>query len=542
MGGGLRQGAMLRLLIAILLIPVVLEVRAQQFDWAYEAGGVGLDVGRAVASDEQGNVIMAGSFSGVAQFGDTTLVGMGGPDAFIAKFTSDGEQLWVRSINGPAENLARSVSTDPQGNIYVTGHFTNWAYFLLTEEDTVRMVSAGGKDVFIAKYTPDGDLDWVRRAGGTMDDTGTGIIYHSHDKLVVSGGFQGRATFANVSMLSSGLTDAFVLFMEPNGHAYWVRRGGGPQHDVAASVTHDRTTGDIYITGDFFATAAFDGTVINAAGSSDMFLAKYSMSGQLQWVVANGGVNLDVATQVGCDLNGFVYVAGQYQMTTVFGPYSATSRGYNDVFVAKFRTSDGSPVWLRSMGGTDLETCQGLMVEWDGTTYTTGMFDTRMISDNDTLHGNGYDIFIACLEPSGHTRYLKGAGAGSADIPMGICPGIGGSLLVTGYYFFFAEFDDITIGNAINGDIFLARLTGIVGVEESSVPEPLQCLRFEPHSRTVRLLCGSDGPWQLYDLSGRVLGQGEFRSGETSIGHIHSGPALFVTVVNGKRVGIGVME
>jgi hypothetical protein len=533
---------MFRLTTVFLLSCWVLTAGAQQFDWAYEAGGVGLDVGRAVASDEEGNVIMVGSFSGVARFADTTLVGMGGPDAFIAKFTSEGEQLWIRSINGPAENLARSVCTDPQGNVYVTGHFTNWAYFLLTEEDTVRMVSSGGKDIFIAKYTPDGDLDWVRRAGGPQDDTGTGIIYHSHGKLVVSGGFQGRATFANVSMLSSGLTDAFVLFMEPDGNAYWVRRGGGPQHDVAASVTHDPTTGDIYITGDFFATANFDGTVLNATGSSDMFLAKYSMNGQLQWAVAHGGVNLDVATQVGCDYNGFVYVAGQYQMTTVFGPYAASSRGYNDVFVAKFNGFDGSPVWLRSMGGTDLETCQGLMVNWDGTTYTTGMFDTRMISDSDTLQGNSYDIFIACLEPSGHTRYLKSAGAGSADIPMGICAGPGESLLITGYFFFFAQFDDISIGNAINGDIFLARLTDIVGVEDMPLQEPLQCLRYDPYTRTIRLICGTDGPWQLYDLSGRLLGQGEFRGGETSIDRVSSGPALFVTVVNGQRVGLGVME
>jgi hypothetical protein len=85
----------------------VQAAHAQQFDWANEAGGLGLDAGRAVATDSEGNVVMVGSFSGVATFGDTVLYGLGGPDAFIGKYTPDGQQLWIRAISGPSEDLAR---------------------------------------------------------------------------------------------------------------------------------------------------------------------------------------------------------------------------------------------------------------------------------------------------------------------------------------------------------------------------------------------------------------------------------------------------
>lgn len=523
------------LFVSIVLLFATIS-HAQEFDWAYEAGGVGLDVGRAVASDDDGNVIMVGSFSGDASFGDTALSGLGGPDGFIGKYTSEGQLLWMRSINGPAEDLVRGVTTDPDGNIYVTGHFTNWAYVYLTETDTVKLIAEGGKDVFIVKYSPDGELIWAERAGGPADDTGTDIIWHSHGKIIVSGGFQGRATFANVSMLAVGLTDAFVLLMYPDGNSVWVRRGGGPQHDVAASVSYDRVSGDIYITGDFFGSALFGNTTIYAAGSSDVFLAKYSGYGELQWVVSHGSTNLDVATKVGCDIMGHVYVAGQYQGVTQFGAHYASSRGYNDVFVAKFNMQNGNVVWLRSMGGTDLETCQGLLVDWDGTTYTTGMFDSRLIADQDTLYGQEYDIFIACLESSGHTRYLKSAGAGSADIPMGICFGKNESLFITGFFYYFAMFDAITIGNAINGDVFLARLTDIVGVDEAEgIVRGKQCLGYDAYQRSIWSDCDMKGPWQVVDVSGRIVMQGGMAKRTVDLSGLKAGYYLFSTSDHNSR-------
>lgn len=514
------------LFIALAFLLVASNGYTQQFDWAYEASGVGLDAGRAVCTDLDGNVIIVGSFAGNATFGDTTLNGFGDPDGFVGKFTSNGEQLWMRLISGPSEDLARGVTTDHLGNIFVTGHFTDSAYFSITATDTIKMVSAGKQDVFIAKYTPDGTIIWVRNAGGSEDDTGTDIAWHQDGKLLISGGFEGRATFANVSMLSIGLSDAFLLAMDGDGGSLWVKRGGGPAHDVAASVAFDKVSGHIYIAGDFFETALFGTTTLQATGSSDMFLAKYNLQGDLLWANTNGSTNLDVASTVGCDWQGNVFVAGHYQGVTQFGDVFSASLGYNDVFVAKFN-GDGALQWLRSMGGTDLETCQGMAVDWDGTTYITGMFDTRLISSQDTLEGNGYDIFIACLEPSGHTRYLKSAGGTSADIPMGICLGQGQSLFITGFFYFFSYFDNLTIGNAINGDVFLARLTDIVGINEDVVWNATECLRFNSAQSSMQLDCDLTGAYQVFDLSGRVVMTGSTTQSHVQLNGLPSGYYIF---------------
>ncbi|MBL4587274.1 MAG: hypothetical protein JKX84_09500, partial [Flavobacteriales bacterium] len=98
---------------------------AQNFEWAKSIGGLGLEIGNALDTDSEGNVILVGSFSGSAQIGSTYLSGVGEKDAFVAKFTSNGDLLWARVITGPKEDVARGVVTDDNDNIYVVGHFTD---------------------------------------------------------------------------------------------------------------------------------------------------------------------------------------------------------------------------------------------------------------------------------------------------------------------------------------------------------------------------------------------------------------------------------
>jgi hypothetical protein len=62
------------------------------------------------------------------------------------------------------------AATDTLGNVYVAGKFTGGATF-----GTTNLVDAGSGDVFVAKYDPEGNLLWAKRAGGTAVDEATGI-------------------------------------------------------------------------------------------------------------------------------------------------------------------------------------------------------------------------------------------------------------------------------------------------------------------------------------------------------------------------------
>lgn len=484
-------------------------VHAQEFEWARSLSGLGLDVCRAVATDSQGNVIVVGSFNGSAEIGGTWMNGDGLEEAFVAKFNANGLLLWTRVISGPGEDLARGVVTDSDDNIYVTGHFTDTVTFNVAVDDTAAARSAGGKDAFVAKYAPDGYFHWHLTGGGPEDDTATDIDWSPWaGKLYVSGGFQGRAQFGATAILSIGLTDAFLLQIDGYGNAHWIKKGGGADHDVAAAVSVDRVDESIYIIGDFYESAEFEGAVLNSQGSSDTYLAKYDSNGNLIWIRTNGGTNVDVATDVGTDLNGNVYVSGYYQLTTVFDGIEQTALGYNDVFLAQF-DSEGNCNWLSSAGSNALDNCLGLAVAWDGTTYLTGMFENEMFADGVSFEGDGYDVFVLCFNPSGSVRYGRAAGAGSSDFGMAVCLGQNQSLYLAGYYFFYSDFDNTTLGIAENGDGFLAKMTDVLDLSEQEA-DMADCIFIDPVQSSIELnSCKEIDSWRMIDMLGRTIDLGD---------------------------------
>ncbi|MFT5901165.1 MAG: hypothetical protein ACI9LA_000361, partial [Bacteroidia bacterium] len=472
---------------SLFLCLIIGNIQAQQFDWANSIGGLGLDVGRAIATDDNGNVFVAGSFTGGTHIADTFLTGYGGMEAFMAKYTSEGQFLWARVISGPAEDMARGLITDNLGNVFVVGHFTDTVVFSITQNDTIAAKSEGMQDVFVAKYDANGNLLWNLTAGGLGNDTGTNIDrYKWSGKLYVSGGFEKRAKFGTTALLSTGLTDAFLLKIDPDGNAHWAKKGGGLEHDMAASVAVNQTNGSIYIAGDFYGQANFEQEEIEAAGSSDVFLAKFQPDGTMEWVRTNGGTSVDVATAIGTDLNGKVYVSGYYQGTTFFQNHLATAISYNDVFVAQFN-AEGNCNWLSSAGSWGLDNASGLAVDWDGTTYLTGMFEEQIITATDSSSGNGYEIFVLVHDSYGQVKYVRSAGAASADIGMAACLGPDQSLYLTGYYFYFAEFDNNTIGAADHGDAFVARMTDVLEVDDQSNSNRfVDCFEFNQTSFSLK--------------------------------------------------------
>ncbi len=498
-----------RSIVWSLFLCASITTNAQHFDWAQSIGGLGLDVGRAITTDDDGNVIVVGNFTGGTHIGGTYLTGYGSMEAFVAKFTSEGSLLWANVISGPAEDMARGVETDHLGNVYVVGHFTDTVIFHLSEFDTIAAKSEGMQDVFVVKYDANGALQWKLTGGGTENDTGTDIArFPWSGKLYVCGGFEKRAKFGTATILSNGLADAFLMKIDPDGNAHWIVKGGGLEHDIAAAVAVNQTTEEIYIAGDFYDEALFEGVTLEALGSSDMFLAKFDEDGNMEWAATNGGTSVDVATGVETDLNGKVYVSGYYQGTTYFQNFSTSALSYNDVFLSQFNP-DGTCQWLQSAGSWGLDNCLGLAVDWDGSAYLTGMFEELMITPTDSTAGDGYDIYVLAYNPDGSVKYVRNAGAASSDFGMATCIGPDKALYLTGYYFYFADFDNTTIGPADYGDCFVARMSDILGVNETNTnPFNNHCLRFNNLTNTVISTCQNKCGWKLTNTLGQTLAEG----------------------------------
>ncbi|HXJ80395.1 MAG TPA: PKD domain-containing protein [Candidatus Methylomirabilis sp.] len=178
--------------------------------WAKRMGGASDDNGLGLAVDQSGNVILTGTFQGTVSFGGNSFTSAGLTDMFVAKYASDGTHVWSRSAGSSGFDYGYGVGVDGSGNVVVVGSFNGTVNF-----GGSPLTSAGGADVFVAKYAAaDGTHLWSKRYGGSSDDTAFGVSVSSSGNAIVTGYFQNTADFPT-SLTSAGRLDVFLLSLGP---------------------------------------------------------------------------------------------------------------------------------------------------------------------------------------------------------------------------------------------------------------------------------------------------------------------------------------
>lgn len=123
--------------------------------WATRAGSTGIDKGNEITTNCRGDVFVTGEFSGTVTFGNSiTLKSDGSPaEVFIAKIDPTyGTWVWAERVGGSSSDRGHGITTDCQGNVYVTGEFENTATF----GNNITLGSDGAADdMFIAKIIDD---------------------------------------------------------------------------------------------------------------------------------------------------------------------------------------------------------------------------------------------------------------------------------------------------------------------------------------------------------------------------------------------------
>jgi Holliday junction resolvase len=329
--------------------------------WARRAGGSGSDQGINIGVDGFGKSYVTGGFSGTAIFGagqanQTTLVASGGDDVFVAQYDANGLLQWARRAGGSGSDQGTGIGVDDLGNSYVTGFFNGTATFGPGQGNQTTLISAGNRDIFVARYDASGFLQWARRSGGTSADRGYTIAVDGSGNSYVTGLFRGTATFgpgqaSQTAVISNGLDDIFIAKYDASGLLQWAKRAGGTGNDGGRSIAVDGS-GNSYLAGWIEGAATFglgepNQTTLTSAGDRDIYVAQYDSNGAFQWVKQAGGLDTDQGTGIAADEFGVVYVTGYFAdpaaagATATFGPGESnqtilTSAGASDVFVAKF--------------------------------------------------------------------------------------------------------------------------------------------------------------------------------------------------------------
>ena len=115
--------------------------------WVKRPTGNGYCWATRISTDANGNSYITGGFDSTLVFGNYTLSNIGIEDGFVVKYDASGNVVWAKSFNGSGAEVGYGICTDAIGHVYVTGFFTDTS--ILFGSDTLTNIM-GSSNVFVA--------------------------------------------------------------------------------------------------------------------------------------------------------------------------------------------------------------------------------------------------------------------------------------------------------------------------------------------------------------------------------------------------------
>jgi hypothetical protein len=236
---------------------------------ALNAGGAGADTIEAMAIDQSGNIIIAGTFADAITIAGTELTSTGGRDVFLAKLTSGGVLLWAKSFGSPGLDQVGGLAIEGGHDAVVVGTFQE-----TLELGGEPLVSAGGSDAFVARFDTAGNHVWSKRFGGSALDRGNRVTVDG-DSLLVAGEFSDTVDFDGTPLTSLGQTDAFVVRLDAATGAVSSAVGFGGAESDAAGALLAPGGGMVAVGGTFEGELKLASQTLTSVGDNDVFLLKF---------------------------------------------------------------------------------------------------------------------------------------------------------------------------------------------------------------------------------------------------------------------------
>ncbi|MEK7793019.1 MAG: SBBP repeat-containing protein, partial [Candidatus Hydrogenedentota bacterium] len=260
-----------------------------------------------------GDVVVIGDYFGTIDLDASKInvSALGGSDIYIVRLRFDGTFVWGKSIGSASNEFSVSVAVDGAGDIYVSGGFIGTADFD-PDAGLQTLTPAGGGDGFLLKLDSAGNFVWVRQFGGVLNDITTQIALDLDGNVYVGGWVNGEATLAGQSVTARD-DDGFLAKFAPDGTLQWTGLFGGPGTDIVygVAVTPQDT---VFVTGTIQDTVDLDPTLgtfeHTVAGLADGYLASLDTDRNFISAGTFGGAGTDQGKALAADADDNVFIAG----------------------------------------------------------------------------------------------------------------------------------------------------------------------------------------------------------------------------------------
>jgi len=435
-----------------------------ELEWARRGGGPSLfDGALSVATLGDGSAVLTGllgydsstwaSFDGATP--EEVTLNEGGRRLFIARYASDGTIVWVRTDGGGEEGASDAETIAAAGDsIVLAGRFYGTSTFGTGDDNEVELDSNGSEDIFLASYTSDGSLAWVKRPDGNHEneDGPSGLIPDKLDldaredgSSLLTGYFMGTITFGLgepeetvLDSVDQGENDMFVAAYEPDGALSWASQAQSPSSsggDVAAL-----PDGGAIAVGAYFESAVLNQDqpseveLTAESESLETLFAHYQPDGSILWAESLTPQVAGICWAIDDVPEGGFVAAGSKGDQT------------ERPSLARF-DGDGQLLWVAETSGTDgASTARDVCVLDGGDILATGAFTGTVVfgegeaqeteltaTDADSFLQNT-DIFVARYTSEGELVWAISAGGSYLDTAYGIAALDDGSFYIVGSF------------------------------------------------------------------------------------------------------------
>jgi len=308
--------------------------------------------------------------------------------------------------------------------------------------------------------TCDGRTLWSRRAGAGSWEAGLAVAFDPAGDVLVTGLFTGALDLGGSVLTAAGASEIFLARFDGDGNHLWSRQYGTAGADNVGAVAVDGS-GNIFLAGLFNGTLNLGCGDLVSAGSSDAWIAKFDASGDCLWSKRFGDASYQSGNLLAVDGTGAVVFAGVFEGNINLGGTWHSSQAGRDVFLARY-ASDGTfnlSTTLRGSGAQD--TVRGLAVDGAGNVYLTGGFGGTLTLNATSVTAFGLqDVYAVKVNSTGFTvQWLHRYGAtASDDEGGGIAVDSLQNVYVTGRAGPSSDFGSGLQPGFGNGDLFLLRL------------------------------------------------------------------------------------
>lgn len=322
------------------------------FIWAKRIGGQQANDCRGMVITPDNSICITG------QFGDSTDFDPGAGthyeycqifyDAFVLKLTSAGNFVWVKTFTGPhGWEEATSLSTDISSNLYCITNLNDsvdydpgpgTAWLNGTGGSVIVKLNASGNYVW-AKYFENLSTSQYPHAISADNNQRVYVAFNYSDTADADPGSGTHFLYP-----TGWSTDAVLLGLNNGGDLDFAIPLFSYGDEYARTVECD-ADGNVYFGGYFSDTVDFDGgpasEIAISSGYTDMFLAKYTGTGQLIWARTAGFTDDESLLDMAVTRNNGIVCSGHFESTVDLDPGSATYNltsltNYYDTFIFKW--------------------------------------------------------------------------------------------------------------------------------------------------------------------------------------------------------------